>query len=170
MKISRCLLLSGVIAATLFAQTDAERNRFQEIQARHNRGEQISQEDEQFARGILARQKTNQAADSAAFVKEHPPQDATGLAPLPDLGKGMYKGFEGGLYPGGENKPPAAHLKAGLKAAKSVVPLDAEGKPSADGKIVLLSCGMSNTTMEFQVFQKLAKADPSLNPKLVIVD
>lgn len=90
--------------------------------------------------------------------------------PLPELGKGMYQGFEGGFYPGGENKPPAAHLKAGLKVAKSVVPLDADGKPSPDGKIVLLSCGMSNTAMEFQVFQKQAAADKSLNLHLVIAD
>ncbi|MBI3697971.1 MAG: hypothetical protein HY238_24445, partial [Acidobacteria bacterium] len=39
-----------------------------------------------------------------------------------------------------------------------------------DGKIVLLSIGMSNTTQEFQVFQKLAAADSDLNPQLVIVD
>jgi hypothetical protein len=51
----------------------------------------------------------------------------------------MYQGFEGGLYPGGENVPPPAHLKAGLRQAKSIVPLDADGKPSPDGKIVLLS-------------------------------
>jgi hypothetical protein len=104
------------------------------------------------------------------WAKEHPPRDSTGLVPLPDLGKGMYQGFEGGLYPGGVNQPPAVHLKAGLKVARSVVPLDAEGRPSPQGKTVLLSCGMSNTTMEFSVFQKKAAADRSLNPKLVIVD
>jgi hypothetical protein len=173
MQISRLLLVLAAIASTLCAQTPDERKRFQEIQQRHNRGEQINSEDMAFAKSMMARmrqQQQGQDAANAAWAKEHPPQDSTGLVPLPDLGKGVYKGFEGGLYPGGENKPPASHLQAGLKLAKSVVPLDAEGKPAADGKIVLLSCGMSNTTMEFSVFQKQAKADASLNPHLFLVD
>jgi hypothetical protein len=82
----------------------------------------------------------------------------------------MYKGFEGGLYPGGQNTPPAAHWKAGLKAAASVVPLNADGQPATDGKIVVLSCGMSNTTMEYQFFVKKGMADPERNPHVVIVD
>lgn len=98
------------------------------------------------------------------------PRASTGLVPLPDLGPGMYQGFQGGLYPNGENTPPRAHLKAGLALARAIVPLDAEGGPAANGRIVLLSIGMSNTTQEFQAFQKLAAQDPRLNPKLVIVD
>lgn len=94
----------------------------------------------------------------------------SGLVPLPDLGKGNYKGEQGGLYPGGENSPPPAHLKAGLEAARRILPLDQEGRQSGDGKIVLVSIGMSNTTQEFRAFQKLAAADPELNPQLVIVD
>ena len=170
MRISRFALLATAAVCLLCAQTDADRRRLQEIQARHNRGEQISQEDMQWARGMMAKVNQNRQGERDRYIKEHPPQDSTGLVPLPDLGKGMYKGEEGGLYPGGVNTPPPAHLKAGMKAAKSVVPLDAEGRPAADGKIVLLSCGMSNTTMEFQVFQKQAQAAGGLNPHLVIVD
>lgn len=85
---------------------------------------------------------------------------------LTDLGKGAYKGEQGGLYPGGENVPPAGHLKAGLKMARQIAPLDRDGT-SPDGKIVLMS---SNTTMEFQTFQKMAAADRELNPHLAIVD
>jgi hypothetical protein len=176
MKISGFLLLAAAISSLLFAQTPEERKRFQEIQQKHQRGEQISDADLTFAKSMMARMHQQQGKNGAsnpqneAWAKEHPPRESTGLVPLPDLGKGMYQGFEGGLYPGGVNEPPAAHLKAGLKLAKSIVPLDAEGQPSPDGKIVLLSCGMSNTTMEFSVFQKKAAAEPSLNPKLVIVD
>src|SRR5260370_23874731 len=54
--------------------------------------------------------------------------------------------------------------------ARRIVPLGGEGRESAGGKIVLMSVGMSNTTMKFQAFQKLAKSDSSLNPRLVIVD
>jgi hypothetical protein len=168
MKLSRLLLLATAATSLLFSQTPEEQKRFREIQEKHSRGEHISAEEMTFAKGMMARMK--QHPENDPWVKEHPPRESTGLVPLPELGKGEYQGFEGGLYPGGVNEPPAAHLKAGLKAAKSIVPLDAEGRPSPDGKIVLLSCGMSNTTMEFQVFQKKAAADVSLNPKLVIVD
>jgi len=39
-----------------------------------------------------------------------------------------------------------------------------------DGKIVLLSVGMSNTWQEFKVFIDLAQADPTVNPDLAIVN
>lgn len=102
--------------------------------------------------------------------KEHPPRESTGLIPLPELGKGTYKGEQGGLYPGGVNTMPKAHLERGLALAKKIVPLDAEGRPSPDGRIVLLSVGMSNTTMKFQAFQKLAAEEGGLNPHLTLVD
>jgi len=57
-----------------------------------------------------------------------------------------------------------------MNAAKSVVPLDAGGQPAPDGKIVLLSCGMSNTTMEFQYFVRHGMADVARNPHVLIVD
>jgi hypothetical protein len=177
MKISRLLLLAVAISSLLSAQTPEERKRFQDIQERHKRGEQINADDMQFAKGMMAKMRQQQGQQKGqpqggheAWAKDHPARESTGLVPLPELGKGMYQGFEGGLYPDGRNTPPAAHLKAGLKAAKSVVPLDAEGKPSPDGKIVLLSCGMSNTTMEYHVFQQKAAQDTSLNPRLTIVD
>ncbi|HEY3837883.1 MAG TPA: hypothetical protein VGL72_14980 [Bryobacteraceae bacterium] len=104
------------------------------------------------------------------WMADHPVRESTGLIPLPDLGTGIYKGEQGGLYPGGVNTPPPAHLKAGLALAKKIVPLDAEGHPASDGRIVMISIGMSNTTMKFQAFQKLAKEQHDLNPKLLLVD
>jgi Cu/Ag efflux protein CusF len=96
--------------------------------------------------------------------------DTTQLQPLTELGTGDYQGFKGGLYPEGKNDRPAAHEAAGLALARSVQPLDAAGKPSPDGKIVLLSVGMSNTTQEFSAFKRLADADKEKSPRLVIVD
>ncbi|MBI1851413.1 MAG: hypothetical protein HYR85_13820, partial [Planctomycetes bacterium] len=95
---------------------------------------------------------------------------SVGFTPLVDLGSGTYHGEEGGLYPGGSNSRPAAHDAAGLARAAAIQPLDSAGAPSANGRIVLLSIGMSNTTQEFSTFKTLADADPDKNPKLVIVD
>jgi hypothetical protein len=100
---------------------------------------------------------------------ESPTPDTSGLTPLTDL-KGTYQGFAGGLYPGGNNERPAAHEAAGLALAKHVKPLDADGKPSADGKIVLLGVGFSNTVQAFTGFQRVAAEDRDLNPLVVLVN
>ena len=90
--------------------------------------------------------------------------------PLTELGTAKYKQKEGGLYPGGKNERPAAHEAAGLALAKTVRCLDADGKPSENGCIVLLSVGMSNATQEFSAFQQMAERDQRKNPLLTIVD
>jgi hypothetical protein len=95
---------------------------------------------------------------------------STGLIPLTELGPGFYHGKQGGLYPDGSNTCPAAHQAVGLQIANSIRPLKWNGKPKQKGSIVLLSIGMSNTTMEFSTFKPMADADPDKNPKLVIVD
>lgn len=100
-------------------------------------------------------------------------QDAStpGLIPLPEMTAGdRYKGEDGGLYGGGQNEPPAAHLAAAEKESAEIKPRDARGAPSPDGSIVLLAIGMSNTTHEFSAFKALADNDPAKNPRVVIVD
>lgn len=95
---------------------------------------------------------------------------SVGLVPLPELGAAYYKGRQGGLYPEGGNARPPAHEAAGLDLARKVRPLNAQGDPDDNGRIVLVSIGMSNTTQEFSTFKPLADSDPAKNPKLVIVD
>lgn len=93
--------------------------------------------------------------------------EKTGFVPLCDMGAGdKHKGEDGGLYGAGKNEPPKAHADAAKAEAAKVQPLDAEGKPAADGKVVLLSIGMSNTTQEFSRFMQLARP----TAKLTIVD
>lgn len=95
---------------------------------------------------------------------------STGLIPLAALGTGTYKGAQGGLYGSGINVPPSSYATAGYRASESVVPRDAQGRPDPNGKIVLLSIGMSNTTQEFSAFVALARVDPERDPNVVVVD
>lgn len=94
---------------------------------------------------------------------------SVGFVALPDLEAGAYKGEPGGLYRG-TNDPPTPYADAGRAAASAIVPLDAQGSPSASGKVVLLSIGMSNTTAEFSTFVGLAKQDPARATSVVVVD
>ena len=85
-----------------------------------------------------------------------PPRDSTGLTPLSEMGTAKYKGEDGGLYGGGKNEPPAAHAAAAHKQSAEILPRDGDGKPAKDGKIGVLSVGMSNTTMEYSALKRLA--------------
>ena len=87
---------------------------------------------------------------------------STSFVPLTDLRAGTFAGYRGGLYPAGRVAPSTAYLKKGLAAAKLVKPID--------GKIVLLSIGMSNTTQEWQAFMQLARTYAQRNPAVTIVD
>ena len=107
----------------------------------------------------------------------------TTTLPLTDLGSGEYMritdtdpltyvatGHIGGLYSGGSNTRPAGHQAAGLTAASQITPLDSAGSPNANGKIGLISIGMSNTSMEWGTFMTLANADPQKNTKVKLVN
>ena len=99
-----------------------------------------------------------------------------GVIPLPDRGYERYKGFAGGLYPDFSNNAPPAHLSAALELANNIQPLDRDGAVDEEqGRIVMTSIGMSNTTQEFaskgrEAFKRRADADPSKEPRVVIVD
>jgi hypothetical protein len=108
------------------------------------------------ARGALA---SNCAGTSVGFV------------PLTDLGAGTYQGFVGGLYPGGTSFRPMAHESAGVAIARGIVPLDTLGNPDpVNGRIVLISIGMSNCTQEFSAFVPKAMNDPDRHPRLLVID
>ena len=77
-------------------------------------------------------------------------QTSVNRIPINDLAAGLYLGqFQGGLYPNGLNNPPVPHAAEGLLRADAIQPLTPDGQPNRNGKYVLLSIGMSNTTQEF---------------------
>jgi hypothetical protein len=97
---------------------------------------------------------------------------SVGRTPVNDLGTGLYLGqFQGGLYPNGSNIVPATHATEGSARADAIGPLNAQGQPSASGKFVLLSIGMSNTTQEYSRFVQLATNNALVNhPQMKIID
>jgi hypothetical protein len=105
----------------------------------------------------------------------------TAMLPLTDAPAGWkYLGrFEAGLYPGG-NTPPEDHLAAGRTQSAAIRPLDPSGQAAPDGRYVLLSIGMSNTTQEFcsqsgrtpcddWTFMGRASADPAVDNSLLVI-
>lgn len=90
--------------------------------------------------------------------------------PLIDLGTGKYRGFAGGLYPGGGNDPPESYASAAIALGAAVQPLDKGGEPSPEGKIGLLCVGMSNASREFAELIQLVENGTQRNENLVLVD
>jgi len=98
--------------------------------------------------------------------------------PLTDLGNQEYvrmngssTGFSGGLYPNGENVRPQDHENAGAVLANSIQPLNTDGNVDREnGKIVFISIGMSNTSIEFDTFMQLSKDDPDINPQVMMIN
>ncbi|MEZ4281266.1 MAG: PKD domain-containing protein [Myxococcota bacterium] len=95
---------------------------------------------------------------------------SVGIPPLSDNAAGFYRGFPGGLYPGGFSTAPPEHLARAVTRAGEVEPLDANGAPSAAGQIVFVSVGMSNTRSAFNGFVDLWEADAARNPRLLVVN
>jgi hypothetical protein len=98
-------------------------------------------------------------------------KNSVGLKPLTEMSADdKYKGEDGGLYGGGKNEPPEAHRAVAMAETQRITPLDEAGKPVKDGKIVLLSVGMSNTAGEFMTFKELADRDPDKSPQVIVVN
>jgi hypothetical protein len=129
-----------------------------------------------YAQPLMGTDSTLDLLNSAFMHRppSNPNSDCTrtsvGFTPLMDLGTNTYHGYEGGLYPFGSNQPPLDYKWMGRARSESIRPLNGAGQPDPNGRIVLLSIGMSNTTQEYSTFKQKADADPQKNPKVTIVD
>jgi hypothetical protein len=154
---------------------DIDWQRAGELHRRAQSGEKLSAEDQAYYEKAKAARQQREGRGKggeqrAATGPATGGKESVSLTPLTELGTAKYKGEDGGLYGGGRNEPPTGHAAAAKRELAKIRLLDAEGKPAADGKVVLLSVGMSNTTQEFSRFKQLADADPEKSPRLVIVD
>jgi hypothetical protein len=110
-------------------------------------------------------------AIAAGSMQGRQPVERTGMTPLCDMSAtDRYKGEDGGLYGKGRNGPAEPLRGAANTALKEIRPLDSEGKPSRDGRVVLVSISMSNATQEFSYFKRIADDDAAKSPSLTIVD
>jgi hypothetical protein len=164
-----------LIGAALYwaqaADVPIDRQKAEALKKRMLKGEALTPEEKSYLENVQKTMKREADEAKNAVTNPVPPvRDSTGLIPLTDLGTQTYKGEDGGLYGGGSNEPPAAHRAAVVHELQQIRPLDADGKPAPDGKIVFISVGMSNTTMEFSTFKRKADADPLKSPTVVIVD
>jgi hypothetical protein len=140
-----------------------------QLRQRMLKGERLSEDERAYlerAKAAFQKKQAGARKGVAAGGKDH-----LGLVPLTDLaGEARYKGQDGGLYGGGRSEPPEAHLRAAMASARRIRPLDAEGRPSREGKVVLISVGMSNTTQEFRAFMRSAERDADRSAAVVLVD
>ncbi len=166
------LLLLSLFPSTFAAdgpdQSPIDWDRAKALYQREQHGDHLTPDEQAYLdRAKAERRKTNTPASRPAITN----RETTGLVPLtqfkPDE---KYKAQEGGLYGAGRNSPPQPLAKLAEAATAQIAPLNADGKPAADGKIVLMSIGMSNTTQEFSRFKQIADADAEKSPLLTIVD
>ncbi|MBW3595917.1 MAG: hypothetical protein KY475_01430 [Planctomycetes bacterium] len=170
-------LLSGAMAAGQAprekpavenpAEEAIDFDRARQLLRKSRGGEKLTPDEEAYLqRAREARQKQQRGASPART-----PRAKVGLTPLTEMtADDRYQGQDGGLYGGGTNAPPAKHREAALAAAAGIEPLDANGKPAADGAIVLVSISMSNATQEFSMFKRIADSHDAKSPQLTIVD
>ena len=102
------------------------------------------------------------------------------LIPLDAMSANQYypnsshaKRQEGGLYGNGANSVEAlpSHYQKAVNAVSEIIPRDANGNPdSVNGKICVVSIGMSNTRREYNTFISKANVDQAKSAKVQLVN
>lgn len=143
----------------------------QDLFRREQSGEKLSEADQKYldhAKEVRSR-GGNRGGGGGRPANQRKAPDS--LKPLTDMtAEESYEGEDGGLYGKGSNTPPEPLKKSADTALSQIKPLDAEGHPSASGKIALVSISMSNATQEFSFFKGIADKDSRKSDKLTIVD
>lgn len=144
---------------------DFERAR--SLMRKRRSGEKLTADEQAYLeKAMAARRAANASNKNAPRGKEQ-----VGFKPLTEMkAEDRYQGEDGGLYGAGKNAPSDEHAKAATAALARIQPLDREGKPAADGRIVFVSISMSNATQEFSKFKQIADDDPAKTSQLTIVD
>jgi hypothetical protein len=113
---------------------------------------------------------TSQGVSQLAAVTVSSSTNTTAM-PLMDMTNPSqnYLSFAGGLYENSTDAVPTDHDAAGQTIAATIQPLDANGNPSASGKVVLASIGMSNAADEFGQFKLTALSNQSVNQTTLVI-
>lgn len=169
------MLLAGTVLLAVYGDDTAiDPVRGRALMQKWQRGETLTAEESAYLDRVRAEIRRRAAQRNATITPVPNPAAASpnswsSLVPLTDL-TNTYKGQSGGLYGAGQNQPPAAQLTAWSKACNRIQPLDGEGHPAKDGKIVLLTLGFSNTLLESEDFVRSGSVDPEKSPNVVPVN
>ena len=174
-------MATSVYAQDRQVQAPIDPVRGRQLMERSSRGETLTAEDQAYLDRVkqaikmraAAKQPASQPVNSIPKQPTTPvdPADWAALVPITDMrATDRYKGEDGGLYGGGQNVPPDVHRMAHLQESQKIRPLDADGAPSDDGKIGLITIGFSNTSMESEDFKRTADTDPNKSSYVNIVN
>jgi hypothetical protein len=184
------LILVVAISTASKGQEPIDRNRVKQLYEKSKRGDKLTPDEQKYLDRALQElkakgnpstgapgaavgkwQKTIYGGPVKQLLEERKEQASVGYKPLTEMSAAdKHFGEEGGLYGGGRNEPPAAQQRAAQEALKQITPLDADGKPSRDGKIVFVGLGMSNTGGVFFRFQEKVDQDPAKPAHLILVN
>ena len=172
---SALFLLSLCICSAQPAREPIDFNRARRLMERQRAGEALSADEKAYLEGARAeREKQQRAKGSGGSAPARAANQRSAparITPLTDFGATeRYEGQDGGLYGGGRNTPPDVLRAAAGRELARIQPLDAQGRPAADGRIVFVALSMSNATQEFSFFKRMADASPIKNPRVTIVD
>lgn len=170
------VLLAGTVARAAGAEQSIDMNRAKGLLQKQRNGSHLTAEEQAYLDQARAERRGHQTQGQPKGAARGGAARATlrastGLTPLCDMAAtDVYREENGGLYGNGRNTPPDALQRAAAKQLAKIAPLDGQGTRADDGKIVLLSIGMSNTTQEFSAFKRVIDDDARKSAHVVLVD
>ena len=169
------LAMAVIIRAADQPPIDPARGR--QLMEKSRRGESLTSDEQAYLERVkqvireraVGKQREIHKTTGRARPVAPNPSDWNRLVPITDMLE-TYKGEDGGLYGGGRNQPPPSLRSAHLAESAKVVPRDAGGNPSSEGKIGFITIGFSNPSIESEDFKRAADADPQKSPHVIIVN